>query len=134
MKLILKQTFWVWHIFSQRYLITSYLYSICFLNSSKIYIYYIYIHKRHKGGPKTAKRTPRPFVHLTKTKAKEQEIERSDFGPPPKGLFNILYLNLNFMVKQYLFQHSIVCLLVLRWKRGRELVHCLYKKLQTSSI
>ena len=30
-----------------------------------------------------------------------------------------------------LFQHTIVCLLVLRWKRGRELVHCLYKKLQT---
>ena len=30
-----------------------------------------------------------------------------------------------------LFQHKIVCLLVLRWKRGRELVHCLYKKLQT---
>ena len=30
------------------------------------------------------------------------------------------------------FQHTIVCLLVLRWKRGRELVHCLYKKLQTS--
>ena len=27
--------------------------------------------------------------------------------------------------------HTIVCLLVLRWKRGRELVHCLYKKLQT---
>ena len=27
-----------------------------------------------------------------------------------------------------LFQHTIVCLLVLRWKRGRELVHCLYKK------
>ena len=26
---------------------------------------------------------------------------------------------------------SCVCLLVLRWKRGRELVHCLYKKLQT---
>ena len=25
---------------------------------------------------------------------------------------------------------SCVCLLVLRWKRGRELVHCLYKKLQ----
>ena len=23
---------------------------------------------------------------------------------------------------------TIVCLLVLRWKRGRELVHCLYKK------
>ena len=30
-----------------------------------------------------------------------------------------------------LFQHTIVCLLVLRWKRGRELVHCLYKKFQT---
>ena len=30
-----------------------------------------------------------------------------------------------------LFQHTIVCLLVLRWKRGREFVHCLYKKLQT---
>ena len=30
-----------------------------------------------------------------------------------------------------LFQHTIVCLLVLRWKRGRELVHCLYQKLQT---
>ena len=28
---------------------------------------------------------------------------------------------------------SCVCLLVLRWKRGRELVHCLYKKLQTCS-
>ena len=26
---------------------------------------------------------------------------------------------------------SCVCLLVLRWKRGRELVHCLHKKLQT---
>ena len=26
---------------------------------------------------------------------------------------------------------TIVCLLVLRWKRGRELVHCLYNKLQT---
>ena len=26
---------------------------------------------------------------------------------------------------------SCVCLFVLRWKRGRELVHCLYKKLQT---
>ena len=26
---------------------------------------------------------------------------------------------------------TIACLLVLRWKRGRELVHCLYKKLQT---
>ena len=26
-----------------------------------------------------------------------------------------------------LFQLTIVCLLVLRWKRGRELVHCLYK-------
>ena len=26
---------------------------------------------------------------------------------------------------------SCVCLLVLRWKRGRELVHCLYKNLQT---
>ena len=31
-----------------------------------------------------------------------------------------------------LFQHTIVWLLVLRWKRGRELVHCLYKKLQKS--
>ena len=30
-----------------------------------------------------------------------------------------------------LFQRTIVCLLVLRWKRGRELVHCLYQKLQT---
>ena len=27
-----------------------------------------------------------------------------------------------------LFQHTIVCLLALRWKRGRELVHCLYNK------
>ena len=26
---------------------------------------------------------------------------------------------------------AIICLLVLRWKRGRELVHCLYKKLRT---
>ena len=26
-----------------------------------------------------------------------------------------------------LFQHTIVCLLVLRWKRGRELVHCCTK-------
>ena len=31
-------------------------------------------------------------------------------------------------------QHTIVCLLVLRWKRGRELVHCLYKKLLTCRI
>ena len=31
-------------------------------------------------------------------------------------------------------QHTIVCLLALRWKRGRELVHCLYKKLQTKSF
>ena len=28
-------------------------------------------------------------------------------------------------------KQTIVCLLVLRWKIGRELVHCLYKKLQT---
>ena len=31
-----------------------------------------------------------------------------------------------------LFQLTIVCLLVLRWKRGRELVHCLYKNSRLS--
>ena len=39
------------------------------------------------------------------------------------------------MLKQFRatvpFFSQMVCLLVLHWKRGRELVHCLYKKLQT---